>query len=65
MNTPDCQSRDPEIIGSMKAMERAAREARKLSRATKTLFYVMENGKIADLNHMPKWRKARRRSTSA
>ena len=65
MNTTHCQSRDPDIIGSMKAMQRAAREARKLSRATKTPFYVMENGKIVDLNHTPKRRKARRRSKSA
>ena len=50
MNSKNCHSRDPDIIGSMKALERAARAARRLSIATGTPFLVMKAGKIVDLN---------------
>lgn len=39
MNTKNCKSKDPDIIGSMKAIVRAAREARKLSIETGTAFF--------------------------
>ncbi len=63
MNSKNCQSRDPDIIGSIKAMERAARAARKLSIETGTPFLVMRNGKIVDLNRSAKL-TVRRRVTS-
>jgi hypothetical protein len=61
MNTDACQSRDPDIIASKKALERAAREARKLSRKTGTPFYVLKDGKVVDLNRAEKRNKKQER----
>jgi hypothetical protein len=44
------QSTDPDILGSFPALRRAAKAARELSKKTGTPFYVMERGKIVDLN---------------
>jgi len=43
-------SKDPDIRGSLPAMQRAAKRAWELAVATGTPFYVMEKGKIVDLN---------------
>lgn len=59
MNTKNCKSKDPDIIGSMKAIMRAAREARRLSVKTGTAFYVLKDGKVVDLNKKPKRAKRR------
>jgi len=56
-------SRDPDIINSFKALRRAARAARKLSRETGTPFYVLKDGKVVDLNRAENRAKGRRRST--
>jgi hypothetical protein len=61
MNADACQSRDPDIIASKKALERAAREARKLSRKTGTPFYVLKDGKVVDLNRARKRKQKRER----
>jgi hypothetical protein len=47
------RSTDPDIRGSLPAMRRAARAARKLAQETGTPFYVMKNGRIIDLNPRP------------
>lgn len=44
------QSTNPDILGSLAAMRRAARAARKLAEATRTPFYVIRNGRIVNLN---------------
>ena len=61
MNLSGTTSRDPDIINSFKALRRAARAARKLSRETGTPFWVMKDGKIVDLNRAQKRTKAGRR----
>jgi len=43
-------SNDPDIRGSLSALRRAARSARKLARATGTPFYVLKKGRVVDLN---------------
>jgi hypothetical protein len=43
----------------MRAIQRAARNARKLSLQTGTPFYVMKDGKIVDLNRGRKKHAAR------
>ena len=47
---PKIDSTDPDILGSWPALLRAARKARKLSKATGAPFYVVKNGKMVDLN---------------
>ena len=41
---------DPDLIGSEKALRRAAKRALELGKQTGTPVWVMENGKIIDLN---------------
>ncbi|MFM9971817.1 MAG: hypothetical protein ACKVQK_25840 [Burkholderiales bacterium] len=41
---------DPDMRGALAALRRAAAQARELSERTGTPFYVMENGRIVDLN---------------
>ena len=53
------KSRDPDIRGSLPALKRAAKAARKLSRDTNTPFWVMKNGRIVNLN--PRSRNGRAR----
>ena len=43
-------STDPDILGSLPALKRAARAARKLAQATRTPLYVIRNGRIVNLN---------------
>jgi hypothetical protein len=43
------QSTDPEILGELAALRRAAMAARRLAKATGTPLYVMKNGQIVDL----------------
>jgi len=58
---PKSHTSDPDILGSLPAMLRAARKARKLAYATGTPFYVMKNGKIVNLNPKPKRRNKPRK----
>lgn len=44
------KSTDPDIIGSLPALRRAARAARRLAIRTGTPLYVMRDGKIVNLN---------------
>jgi len=50
----------PDILGSLPAMRRAARAARRLAEATGTPLYVMKKGQIVDLN-TPRKRAAKAR----
>ena len=43
-------SKDTDIRGSLPALKRAARSARKLAKATGTPVYVLRKGKVVDLN---------------
>ncbi len=47
-------SNDPDILGSLPALRRAAKAARALSIKTNTPFWVIKNGKIVDLNAKPR-----------
>jgi hypothetical protein len=49
---------DPEIREQLAALRRAARNARKLSEATGTPFYVVKKGKVVNLN--PTKKRARK-----
>jgi ribosomal protein L39E len=53
------KSRDPDIRGSLPALKRAARVARKLARDTNTPFWVVKDGRLVNLN--PRARNARAR----
>ena len=44
--------KDPDILGSLPALKRAAKRARALSKATGTPFYVFRNGRVVDLNEV-------------
>lgn len=57
--------RDPDLRGSLPAMRRAARAARKLSIELGTPFYVMKDGKIVDLNRGLRNKRARRSAGGA
>jgi diaminopimelate decarboxylase len=49
MNTKGTLPRDVDLAGAGKALKRAAKNARELSRKTQTPFYVFEDGKIIDV----------------
>ena len=40
---------DPDLLGSMQAIQRAAQRAREIAEATNTPCYVMQDGKIIDI----------------
>jgi hypothetical protein len=50
-------STDSETRGQLAALRRAARNARKLAEATGTPFYVVQDGKIVNLNPRGKRRR--------
>jgi hypothetical protein len=54
------QSADPEILGELAALRRAALAAKRLAKATGTPFYVMKNGRIVDLLASSRKRRKRR-----
>lgn len=41
--------KDPDFLGALPALKRAAASALKLARQTKTPCYVMKDGKIVDI----------------
>jgi hypothetical protein len=45
------QPTDPDQIGSLAAIKRAALRARELARQTNTPCYVMRSGRIVDVSH--------------
>ena len=49
MSRQSMASKDPDIIASIKALRRAARQALELGLRTGTPVYVMQDGKIVDL----------------
>ena len=56
-------STDPDIRGSLPALRRAARRARRLAAQTGTACYVIQDGRIVDLNRgrkRPSSRRSRR-----
>ena len=44
------QSIDPDFVGVLPALKRAAQDALKLGIQTRTPVYVMKNGKIVNIN---------------
>ncbi len=60
---PKGTSVDPDILGSLPALRRAARKARAFSIQTGTPFYVMSRGRVVDLN--AKLNRAGKRRKSA
>jgi hypothetical protein len=55
--TTRIKSTDPDIRGSLPAIRRAARRARKLAAQTGTPVYVIREGKVVNVN--PKSKRAR------
>jgi hypothetical protein len=53
------RSRDPDIRGSLPALKRAGRAARKLARDTNTPFWVVKDGRVVNLNPRARNGKAR------
>ncbi len=51
------QSKDPDIIGSLPALRRAARAARKLAARTGTPLYIFKDGRVVDINPVKGRRK--------
>jgi diaminopimelate decarboxylase len=49
MKTKKTLPRDIDLAGVDKALKRAARTARELSKKTNTPFYIYEGGKIVDV----------------
>lgn len=45
------QPTDPDQVGSLAAIKRAALRARELARQTNTPCYVMRGGRIVDVSH--------------
>jgi hypothetical protein len=41
----------------LRALKRASRDARKIAESTGTPFYVVENGRLTNLNQSPKRRR--------
>ncbi|HEY1687154.1 MAG TPA: hypothetical protein VGG19_20505 [Tepidisphaeraceae bacterium] len=56
---PKINITDPDLLGALPALKRAAKKARELSIATGTPFIVVKDGKIVDLNAKPKPPKRR------
>ena len=50
MSVKSTASQSPIISGALRALRRAARNARKISEETGTPFYVWEDGRVVDLN---------------
>jgi len=47
-------TRDPDMLGVLPALRRAARRAKRLAQETGTPFWVMRKGKIVNLTPSPK-----------
>jgi len=47
-------TRDPDMLGVLPALRRAARRAKRLAQETGTPSWVMRKGKIVNLNPSPK-----------
>lgn len=55
------ESTDPDILGSLPALRRAAKAARKLAKETGTPLYVWEKGRVVNLNPIGRKRATARR----
>jgi hypothetical protein len=58
MTRPVCQSKDPDILGSMAALRRAAKVALRKGIETNTPVWVMKNGRMIDLARETRRRKS-------
>jgi len=58
---PKTRAKDPEIRKSLTALRRAAADARKLSEATGTPFYIWRDGRVVNLNPKGRLKPARKR----
>jgi len=54
-------TKDPDLLGSLPALRRAAKAARKLAEATGTPFYVWQNGRVVNLNPKGRLKPVRKR----
>ena len=43
-------SSDPDIVASLPALRRAAQAARRLAKRTGTALYVLQGGRVVDIN---------------
>lgn len=50
-------SKNPDIVGSLPALRRAARAARKLAKRTGTPLYIFRDGRVVDINPLKRRRK--------
>jgi hypothetical protein len=48
--TTKINTKDPDILGSLPALKRAAKRARRLAEMTGTPFYVFKEGRVVNLN---------------
>jgi hypothetical protein len=55
---------DPDLLGALPALQRAAAAARRLSIETGTPFYVWKGGRVVDLNEGLTKRRLRRRAAN-
>ena len=62
--TVKMNSTDPDIRGSLPALRRAARSARKLAAKTRTHVHVMQQGRIVKLSPARKRSASRRKRTA-
>lgn len=59
------ESRDPDIVGSLAALKRAAKAALELGLRTRTPVWVIKNGRIVDLTKSIRGKRRARNSTSS
>jgi len=62
MTNPKLKSKDPDIINSFPALQRAARRAQQLGLETNTPVYVIRDGQIVDLTKEAREREAREKA---
>ena len=56
------ESTDPEVTATLRALRRAAKRAMRVSKATRTPFWVVKDGRMVNLNPEAKGgRKGKRR----
>jgi hypothetical protein len=55
------ESTDPDILGSLPALRRAAKAAHKLAKQTGTPLYVLKKGRVVDINPVGRKRAPARR----
>jgi hypothetical protein len=62
---PKVRVKDPDIQKSLTALRRAAADARKLSEATGTPFYIWQKGRVVNLNPKGRLKRAHKPNAQA